>query len=68
MVKHTRHTILSGNNAIIIIIMLPGNHANSAQEVNVYMRRCAAYEITSLAKKKVDMKSNPAYEQVRVNL
>jgi hypothetical protein len=31
------------------------------------MKHCAAYEVTTLAKEKVVMKTNPAYEQVRVN-
>ena len=35
--------------------------------VDVEMKRCAAYEITSLARKKVVMEPNPAYEQVKIN-
>ena len=43
------------------------NEAHSTPEVSVDMKRCAAYEVTTLAKQKVVMKTNPAYEQVRVN-
>ena len=39
----------------------------SASEVTVDMKRCPAYEVTTLSKQKVVMKTNPAYEQVRVN-
>ena len=46
---------------------ISGNRGKSAQEFAVDMKRCAAYEITSLAKGKVAMEANPAYEQVRLN-
>ena len=42
-------------------------HTSSTPEVAVDMKRCTAYEVTTLAKQKVVMKTNPAYEQVRVN-
>jgi hypothetical protein len=41
-------------------------HTNSTQEVTVDMKYCIAYEITTLAKEKVVMKTNPAYERVQV--
>ena len=34
----------------------------------VDLKRCAAYEVTSLSRKKVVMKNNPAYECVTVGL
>ena len=40
------------------------NNINSEEEVTVDMKQCAAYEMTSLAKKKIKMETNPAYEQV----
>ena len=56
---------------IIVIIMLYNIIANdtlpsSTPEVTVGMKRCAAYEVTTLAKQKVVMKTNPAYEEVKV--
>ena len=48
-------------------ILCAAKHANTTQEVTVDMKYCAAYEITTLAKEKVVMKTNPAYEQVQVN-
>ena len=39
---------------------------SSTPEVTVGMKRCAAYEVTTLAKQKVVMKTNPAYEEVKV--
>ena len=53
---------------IIVYLYLQDNQVNFPQEVNVDMKRCVAYEITSLAKKKVVMETNQAYEQVRVNV
>ena len=43
--------------------------ASSSPEVtvDVEMKQCAAYEITSLARKKVVMEPNPAYKQVKIN-
>ena len=42
--------------------------ASSTPEVTtcIGMKHCAAYEVTTLAKQKVFMESNPAYEQVKV--
>ena len=34
--------------------------------MTIDMKRCAAYEVTILAKQKVVMETNPAYEQVEV--
>ena len=53
---------------IPIIIIIPDNQANFTQEVNVDTKRCAAYEIASLANERVVMERNPAYEQVTVNV
>ena len=36
----------------------------AVHEAAVEMKRCTAYEVTALARQKVDMKVNPAYEQV----
>ena len=41
------------------------NNVNSEEEVTVDMKQCAAYEMTSLARRKIKMETNPAYEQVR---
>ena len=49
-------------------IIIPDNQANFAQDVIVDMKQCVAYEITSLAKRKVAMERNPAYEQVTMNV
>ena len=38
------------------------------QELTVDMKRCAAYEITSLVRQKVVTEVNPAYEQVTPNV
>ena len=51
-------------------ILLLAKQTSSSPEVtvdNVEMKRCAAYEITSLAGKKVVMETNPAYEHVTMN-
>ena len=48
-------------------IMFLANHTSPTPEVAVDIKRCAAYEVMTLAKQKVVMKTNPAYEQVRVN-
>ena len=47
--------------------MCIAKYINSTQEVTVDMKYCAAYEVTTLAKEKVVMKTNPVYEQVKVN-
>ena len=52
------------------LILLLAKQIRSSPEVtvdNVEMKRCAAYEITSLARKKVVMETNPAYEHVTMN-
>ena len=43
------------------------NHTSPTPEVTVDMKCCAAYEVTTLAKQKVVMETNLAYEQIRVN-
>ena len=55
------------NLIITIIIVFLVNHTSPTPEVAVDMKRCAAYEDTTLAKQKVVMETNPAYEHVRVN-
>ena len=52
------------------IIILLAKQASFSPEatVTVEMKRCDAYEITSLAGKKVVMETNPAYEQVTMNV
>jgi hypothetical protein len=49
---------------INIIITAKDTLPSSIPEVTVGMKRCAAYEVTALARQKVVMESNPAYEQV----
>ena len=51
------------------LILLLAKQARFSPEVtvDVEMKRCAAYEITSLARKKIVMKTNPAYEHVTMN-
>ena len=39
---------------------------SSTPEMTVSMKCCAAYEVTTLARQKVVMESNPAYEEVKV--
>ena len=46
---------------------LTANYTSPTPEVTIDMKRCAAYEVTTLAKQKVVMVTNPAYEQVRIN-
>ena len=46
--------------------MTIANRTSSTPEVTVDMKRCAAYEVTTLAKERVVMETNPAYEQVRI--
>ena len=33
-------------------------------EISIEMNRCTAYEVPTLARQKVTMEANPAYEQV----
>ena len=47
-----------------MIYQFIANNVNSDEEVTVDMKQCAAYEVVSLSKKKVQMETNPAYEQV----
>ena len=42
------------------------NNMHSSPQMTVDMKCCAAYEVTTLARQKVVMKTNPAYEQVEV--
>ena len=44
------------------------NVLERSNEAQVELKRCAAYEVTSLSRKKVVMKKNPAYECVTVSL
>jgi hypothetical protein len=48
----------------IINIIANETLPSSTPEMTVGMKRCAAYEVTTLARQKVVMESNPAYEQV----
>ena len=43
-------------------ILLP----SSTPEMTVGMKCCAAYEVTTLARQKVVMESNPTYEEIKV--
>ena len=36
----------------------------AVNEVSIEMNRCTAYEVPTLARQKVTMEGNPAYEQV----
>ena len=49
------------------LVPLLAKQASCSPEVTVEMKRCAAYEITTLAKKKIVMETNPAYEQVTMS-
>ena len=51
------------------LIPLLAKQARSSPEVTVHveMKRCAAYEITTLVRKKIVMETNPAYEQVTMS-
>ena len=55
--------------AVSPLIPLLVKQASCSPEVavDVEMKQCAAYEITSLARKKVVMETNPAYEHVTMN-
>ena len=44
-----------------------GREENTASDTHVDLKRCAAYEVTTLSRKKVVMKENPAYEFVSVS-
>ena len=39
-------------------------NVNSEQEMAIDMKQCAAYELTSLSKKKTQVETNPVYEEV----
>ena len=52
------------NLIITIIIVFLVNHTSPTPEVAVDMKRCVAYEVTTLAKQKVVMETNPAYEML----
>lgn len=64
--------IVHNNCHILAIEFDCGNHGNQQEagdvDTDVEMRRCAAYEVTALSKKKVVMESNPAYEVVTPNV
>ena len=49
------------------LISLLAKQTRSSPEVTIEMKRCAAYEITTLARKKIVMETNPAYEQVTMS-
>ena len=51
----------------LILLLAKQASCLESPEVTVEMKRCAAYEITTLAKKKVVMEANPAYEHVKMN-
>ena len=51
------------------LVPLLAKQTRSSSEVTVHveMKRCAAYEITTLVRKKIVMETNPAYEQVTMS-
>ena len=51
-----------------ILLLAKQTSSLESPEVTVEMKRCAAYEINTLAKKKVVMEVNPAYEHVKMNI
>ena len=51
----------------LILLLAKQTRSSPKVTVDVEMKRCAAYEITSLARKKVVMETNPAYEHVTMN-
>ena len=52
----------------LILLLAKQASCLESSEFTVEMKRCAAYEITTLAKKKVVMEVNPAYEHVKMNI
>ena len=53
--------------SLLILLLVKQTRSSPEVTVDVEMNRCAAYEITTLARKKVVMKTNPAYEHVTMN-
>ena len=55
--------------SLLILLLAKQTLSRSSSEVTVHveMKRCAAYEITTLARKKIVMETNPAYEQVTMS-
>ena len=49
------------------LIPLLAKQTSPSLEVTVEMKRCAAYEITTLVRKKIVMETNTAYEQVTMS-
>ena len=45
-------------------MLYTGNTTNDDTNVDIETSKCEAYEMVSLAKKKVVMKENPAYEDI----
>ena len=55
----------------VIIKIIIVKQASCSPEVTVHvemLKQCAAYEITSLARRKVVMETNPVHEQVKMNI
>ena len=52
--------------SLLILLLVKQTNSSSEVTVDVEMKRCAAYEITSLARKKVVLETNPAYEPIRI--
>ena len=69
MVNHAMHSSVEYAHAVchMFIVVAHCTLSSSTPEMTVDMKHCAAYEVTSFAKQKVVMETNPAYEQVRVN-
>ena len=47
-----------------MVCILTGNTTNDDTNLDIKTSKCEAYEMVSLAKKKVVMKENPAYEDI----
>ena len=59
--------LLSAHNNTIHVYVVSAKYQHSTQESALDMKECVAYEVNSLAKRKVHMETNPAYEQVGMN-
>ena len=55
------------NQKLLGRICWSGREENTANDTHVDLKRCTAYEVTTLSRKKVVMKENPAYELVSVS-
>ena len=50
-----------------MVVLCTAAAEEEGEPVNVTMKRCDAYEVTKLARKKIKTETNPAYEVVKTN-